>query len=149
MRRYETIAIVDPDIPPESRVPLLERCNEIIDQHSGQIVEVDEWGTRQLAYEIKKKPRGFYVLFNYCGEGDLVQELERFFRIDDRVLKYMTVLLDKEVDLEQIKEEIAGAEAKKAASEQEAEVEAESGEPEKVEEESETAEPENDETEEE
>ncbi len=121
MRRYETIAIFDPDLSSEGRTPLLERCNEIIDQHAGKVVDVDEWGVRKLAYEIKKKPRGYYVLFDYCGDGDLVQEMERFFRIDDRVMKYMTIILDKDVDLEKIQEEIAGAEARKAAAQAEEE----------------------------
>jgi small subunit ribosomal protein S6 len=113
MRRYETIAIVDPDVSSEARVPLFERCQEIIGQQNGMLVELDEWGTRKLAYEIKKKLRGYYVRFHYCGNGGLVQELERFFRIDDRVLKFLTVMLDNDVDPEKVKEEIAQAEAKK------------------------------------
>jgi small subunit ribosomal protein S6 len=75
----------------------------------------DEWGTKKLAYEIKKKDRGYYVCLDYCGSGPLVNEIERFFRIDDRVLKYMTVVLDKDVDIENVKEEIAKAEEAKAA----------------------------------
>jgi small subunit ribosomal protein S6 len=74
---------------------------------------LDEWGTRKLAYEIRKKLRGYYVRFDYCGNGSLVQEMERFFRIDDRVLKFLTVLVDNDVDPEKIKEELAQAEAKK------------------------------------
>ena len=112
MRRYETIAIVDPDISSEARVPLFERCQEIITQQNGTLVMLDEWGTRKLAYEIRKKLRGYYVRFDYCGNGALVQELERFFRIDDRVLKFLTVLVDNDVDPEKIKEELAQAEAK-------------------------------------
>ena len=66
----------------------------------------DEWGNKRLAYEIKKKTRGFYIRIDYCGTGTLVDEMERLLRIDDRVLKYLTVLLKKNVDLESIKEEI-------------------------------------------
>jgi small subunit ribosomal protein S6 len=75
----------------------------------------DEWGTKRLANEIKKKVRGYYVCLDYCGSGPLVDEIERFFRIDDRILKYMTVVLDKDVDIENVKEEIAKAEEAKAA----------------------------------
>jgi small subunit ribosomal protein S6 len=114
MRRYETIAIVDPDVSPEARVPLFERCQEIISQQNGMLVVLDEWGTRKLAYEIRKKLRGYYVRFDYCGNGSLVQEMERFFRIDERVLKFLTVLVDNDVDPEKIKEELTRAEAKKA-----------------------------------
>jgi len=113
MRRYETIAIVDPDVSSEARVPLFEKCQEIITRQNGTLVMLDEWGTRKLAYEIRKKLRGYYVRFDYCGNGGLVQEMERFFRIDDRVLKFLTVLVDNDVDPDKIKEEFARAEAKK------------------------------------
>jgi small subunit ribosomal protein S6 len=118
MRRYETIAIVDPDVSPEARVPLFERCQEIISQKNGMMVLLDEWGTRKLAYEIRKKLRGYYVRFDYCGNGDLVQEMERFFRIDERVLKFLTVLVDDDVDPEKVKEELVRAEAQNVASEE-------------------------------
>lgn len=118
MRRYETIFIIDPDLSEEGRAPLIERLKDLFLQHNGLVVVVDEWGTRKLAYEIKKKARGYYVRLDYCGTGTLVNEIERFFRIDDRVLKYMTVLLEKEVDIESVEEEIARTEAEKAQTEQ-------------------------------
>lgn len=104
MRRYETIAIVDPDVSPDDRVVLFDRCQEIIDQKNGRLLESDEWGSRKLAYEIKRKSRGYYVRFDYCGSGEVVHELERFFRIDDRVLKFLTVLLEEKFDLQKFDE---------------------------------------------
>jgi small subunit ribosomal protein S6 len=93
----------------------------------GFLVFADDWGERKLAYDIKKRTRGYYVRFDYCGLSPLVDEIERFFRIDDRALKYMTVLLDKAADLEKIKEEKAEAASKaaieKAAQEASQEVE--------------------------
>ena len=115
MRRYETIFIVDNDLSEEGRSPILEKLEDLIRQYNGLQVKVDEWGTKRLAYEIKKKARGYYVCLDYCGSGPLVNEIERFFRIDDRVLKYMTVVLDKDVDIENVKGEIAKAEEAKAA----------------------------------
>jgi small subunit ribosomal protein S6 len=109
MRRYETIFIVDNDLSAEDHSPIFEKLTDLIQQHSGLLVMVDEWGSKKLAYEIKKKARGYYVRLDYCGSGILVNEIERFFRIDDRILKYMTVLLDKDVDIEAVKEEIAKA----------------------------------------
>ncbi|MBW2574314.1 MAG: 30S ribosomal protein S6 [Deltaproteobacteria bacterium] len=117
MRRYETIFIIDPDLSEEGRAPLFERLKDLFPQHNGLLVMVDEWGAKKLAYDIKKKARGYYVRLDYCGTGILVNEIERFFRIDDRVLKYMTVLLEENVDIETVKEEIARAEAEKAQSE--------------------------------
>ena len=114
MKRYETFIIVDPDVSDEDRNQFLERLKEVISDRQGTLVLVDEWGSRKLAYEIKKKPRGYYVRLDYCGTGALVDELERLFRIDDRIMKYMTVLLSDWVDMEQIQEEIAKAEAEAA-----------------------------------
>jgi small subunit ribosomal protein S6 len=109
MRRYETIFIVDNDLSEEDHSPIFEKLTDLIQQHSGLLVMVDKWGSKKLAYEIKKKARGYYVRLDYCGSGILVNEIERFFRIDDRILKYMTVLLDKDVDIEAVKEEIVKA----------------------------------------
>jgi small subunit ribosomal protein S6 len=122
MRRYETFVIVDPDISEEQRTPVIERTTDLITKENGLTVKVDEWGMRKLAYEIKKKPRGYYLRLDFCGTGAIVDEMERFFRIDDRVMKYMTVLLEKDVDVKQIKEDLAKAAAEKeaAAAEKEA-----------------------------
>ncbi len=111
MRRYETIVIVDPDLNDDDRTTLFNRVKEIIPQQQGVLLKEDLWGTKKLAYEIKKKPRGFYARFDYCGMGPAVDEIERFFRIDDGVLKYLTVLLADEADPEKIRAEIAAEEA--------------------------------------
>ena len=124
MRRYETIFIVDNDLSEEDRSPIFEKLKDLIQQHSGLLVMVDEWGSKKLAYEIKKKARGYYVRLDYCGSGVLVNEIERFFRIDDRILKYMTVLLDKDVDIEAIKEEIAKAQETQTKETESSEAEA-------------------------
>lgn len=127
MRRYETIAIIDPDLSDEDRAGVLERTTDIIPKEGGFLVMLDEWGNKKLAYEIKKKVRGYYVRIDFCGVGSLVDEMERFFRIDDRVLKFMTVLLEKDADIENIKEEMAIAKSEaeaKAKTEAEAEAKA-------------------------
>jgi small subunit ribosomal protein S6 len=77
----------------------------------GFLISTDDWGERKLAYDIKKKGRGYYVRFDFCGLASLVNEIERFFRIDDRALKFMTVLLNEDADLEKIKAEKAAKEA--------------------------------------
>jgi small subunit ribosomal protein S6 len=124
MRRYEQIVILDSDLSEDERSPVFDRLKELIPQYKGFLIDIDEWGQKKLAYEIKKKPRGYYAQVNFCGFGDLVDEMERFFRIDDRILKYMTVLLDKEADVEAIKAEMAEKEALKAEAVAKAEEEA-------------------------
>lgn len=115
MRRYETIIIIDPDAQEDARSGLIERVNELIPQHGGFVVELDDWGQRRMAYEIKKKIRGHYTRFDFCGNGALVDEMERNFRIDDRVLKYMTVQLENDADVDAIKEAMEMERAKKEA----------------------------------
>ncbi|WP_319408704.1 30S ribosomal protein S6 [uncultured Desulfosarcina sp.] len=119
MKRYETIVIIDPDLSKEAETPIFERLNDLIPQYKGFLIETDDWGTKKLAYDIKKKNRGHYVRLDFCGDGALVQEMERFFRIDDKVMKFMTVLLDEDVDLDVIKSDLAekAAAAEQAAAE--------------------------------
>jgi len=119
MRRYETIIIIDPDLSEDERTSLLARVKEIIPQQEGVLIQEDLWGVIKLAYPIKKKPRGFYARMDYCGMGQVVNELERFFGIDDRVMKFLTVQLDTEADVEKIKAEVTAA---KEAAAQTAEV---------------------------
>lgn len=115
MRRYETIIILDPDISEDGRAPVYERIGDTISQGNGFLVLRDDWGSRKLAYEIKKKPRGFYSRFDFCGTGAIVDEIERFCRIDDRVMKYLTVLIDEAADVDKIKAEVEHAESEKKA----------------------------------
>ena len=116
MKRYETIVIIDPDLSKEAETPIFERLNDLIPQYNGFLIETDDWGTKKLAYDIKKKNRGHYVRLDFCGDGALIQEMERFFRIDDKVMKFMTVLLDENADLDAIKADLA----EKAASAEQA-----------------------------
>jgi len=105
MRRYETIVIVDPDLNEEDREGLFAHIKELIPQHKGTLIEFDEWGEKRLAYNIKKKGRGYYVRIDFGGDGALVDEMERQFRINERVMKYMTVLLEKECDIQPLQEQ--------------------------------------------
>lgn len=113
MKRYETIVIIDPDLPKEAEAPFYDRINDLVPQYQGFLIATDDWGTKKLAYDIRKKNRGHYVRLEFCGDGALVQEMERFFRIDDKVMKFMTVLLDADADVDAIKAELA----EKAAAE--------------------------------
>jgi small subunit ribosomal protein S6 len=113
MKRYETVVIIDPDLSKEAEAPILERVNDLIPQFNGVLIETDDWGTKKLAYDIKKKNRGHYVRLDFCGDGALVQEMERFFRIDDKVMKFMTVLLNEDADLDAVQAEMAEKEAQR------------------------------------
>ena len=108
MRKYETVVILNPDLKDQARTDLLDRIKNIISKENGILLDLDEWGNKKLAYEIKKKLRGFYVCITYGGTGDLVKELERNLRLSDDVLKFMTLLLSDDVTVEQLEEEAKG-----------------------------------------
>lgn len=113
MRRYETVIIADPDLSEDARKALFEKFGEVISQKGGEMIVSEEWGNQRLAYAIRKKTRGFYARLDYCGTGKTVDELERLCRIDDRVMKYLTVMLEEDSSPERVREEIARkAEAK-------------------------------------
>jgi small subunit ribosomal protein S6 len=122
MRRYETVLIVNAELAEEQRLSLFDKLKGLVSEDQGMLVKFDEWGHKRLAYEIKKQTRGYYVLMDLCGDGALVKEIERNMRLDDRVLKYMTVLKEKDVDMEAVKAEMEAAkeQALKAERAQEA-----------------------------
>ena len=117
MRRYETVFIANSELTDEDRQSLIEKMQGLLPEDQAMLVKLDEWGNKRLAYEVKKQTRGYYVLMDYCGDGVLVKELERNMRLDDRILKYMTVLRDPTVDMEAIKAEIEAAKAQAAQAE--------------------------------
>lgn len=113
LRRYEILFIAHADSSDDNLNELIERYKAIITDRKGVIVKIDKWGTRRLAYEIRKQTKGIYVLVDFAGESSIVPELERNFKIDDKILKFITVVKDKEVDLLELqkKEEATEPEA--------------------------------------
>lgn len=93
---------------------LIERYSAIITGLNGLVAKVEKWGKKRLAYEIKKQTRGFYVLLDYAGKSAIVNELERNFKIDDKVLKFMTVVKAEEVNLKELEAEIEARKVKAA-----------------------------------
>ncbi|MDY6853407.1 MAG: 30S ribosomal protein S6 [Thermodesulfobacteriota bacterium] len=123
MRGYETIFILDPDIPDEDADSVIQRLTGIVEEFGCKIIKIEKWGKKKLAYRIKKKTKGNYVLFNFFGDHKLTTELERILRLDDRVLKYLTVRIDKFSELDLAKEEAEKEEAEKEETEKEEKVE--------------------------
>jgi small subunit ribosomal protein S6 len=95
MRAYETIFIVHPDLVDEEAKALTERMKGVIENLDGELIKVEEWGRRKLAYKLKKLTRGSYVLIRFKGNGEILAELERNLRLSDGVLKYQSVKLDE------------------------------------------------------
>jgi small subunit ribosomal protein S6 len=109
LRRYETILIAHVDLSEDELSSLIARYSTLITGQKGILVKVERWGKRRLAYLIKKQQRGFYILIDYAGETAAVNELERNLKINDKILKFMTVLKDDAVNPEALEKEIAEA----------------------------------------
>lgn len=109
MRRYETVIIAPGDLPDDEIAGLVDRYKSIIAKQQGFVIKVEKWGKRKLAYEIRKHNRGYYLLFDFAGRNDVVAELERNLKIDDKILKFMTIQKSNSVVMEEIEKEIAAA----------------------------------------
>lgn len=92
-RKWESLFIIHPD-KVEEKEAIFEKLRQIIKNKEGDLLKLEEWGMRKLAYPIQKKNRGYYVLTEFYGLADLPQELENFFRIDERILRYIIVKLE-------------------------------------------------------
>ncbi len=130
MRRYETIFILRPSANEDGINTIVEKSSAIITQDNGQIIQLDKWGMRKLAYPIKKDYQGFYVFLDYSGSPKAVAEMERKFRIDDAVLRYMTVKTADTITEEEVVEAIAQAANKQVSHEESASDESDTDEPE-------------------
>jgi small subunit ribosomal protein S6 len=125
LQRYEVVAIVLADLSEDDITALIERTQTIINDRKGVIAKVDKWGKKHLAYEIKKKKDGYYFLIDFAGDGAMVAEIERTYKIDDRILKFMTVKKEGAATREGIEKEAADAEAKRTQARAEIEAGAE------------------------
>ncbi len=115
-REYELVFIIRPDVADEDIETIKDRSRGIIDDGDGNVLDVDDWGKRRLAYEIQDYGKGHFVLFNYLGTTEIVNELERTLRIDDSVMRFLTVKLGDRIDVESRVAEAAEAAAEAAAS---------------------------------
>ncbi|NCC24217.1 MAG: 30S ribosomal protein S6 [Deltaproteobacteria bacterium] len=91
--KYETLLLFSPELNVENRKEIQDTLTGIIVRDGGQILEVDEWGMRDLAYPVKKATRGFYTRLEYSLAPEFVAELERNIRIADGIFKFLTVKL--------------------------------------------------------
>jgi small subunit ribosomal protein S6 len=131
MRRYESVWVVNGDLPDEEVKAAIDKFSRIITSQGGTLVGVDEWGRRKLSYKIQNTVRGYYVLADFAGTPETINELERNYRIDDRIIRYLTTKKSDKVTPEALQAEIAArAKAAEAKAEPEAPAAAEETAPE-------------------
>lgn len=95
---YETTFITRAEMTDDGLKALQERLSGVVAQFKGQVVLTEDWGKRRLAYPIQKETRGQYTYMVYSGEGDVVHEIERNLRLNDHVIRFLSVNLEKEFD---------------------------------------------------
>ena len=91
---YECIFIAKSSLSEDEVSGLTEKVRTVVEKNGGQIMKTENWGKKKLAYEVKKEKKGIYLLFRLKGPGALVAELERNLKIQDNILKFLTVKLN-------------------------------------------------------
>lgn len=97
MREYELVYIVQPDATPERETEIHDRADGIVLGAGGQFLLRDDWGKRKLAFEVNNFQKGHYFQLNFLGQGPEIGELERSFRLDSDVLRFLTIQRTAEV----------------------------------------------------
>ena len=95
MQQYESVIILTPLLSEDAAKEAIAKFKALLTEGGAEIVAEDNWGLRKLAYPIQKKTTGYYHLTEYKAPGDLINKLEIAFRRDERVLRFLTIALDK------------------------------------------------------
>jgi small subunit ribosomal protein S6 len=107
MNRYETIFVINPDLGEDEVQNVVTKFTGIISSQNGVLLKLEEWGRRRLAYKIEKFSQGYYVLADFASQPTGVAELERNLKIDDRIIRFLSVKTGENVNVEALQLEIA------------------------------------------
>ena len=95
MNNYETVFILNPVLSDEQIKETVKKYEDFLVSKGAEMVSKEDWGLRKLAYAIQHKKSGFYHLFEFKAPGEVIEPLELEFRRDERMMRYLTVKLDK------------------------------------------------------
>lgn len=121
MQQYETVVVLTPLLSEESAKEVIAKFVKILKDNGAEIVQEDNWGLKKLAYPIQKKTTGYYHLTEFRAPGDLINKLEIEYRRDERVLRFLTIALDKHAIAYNEKKRSGAFNQKKTAKAEEAE----------------------------
>ncbi|MGQ9919713.1 MAG: 30S ribosomal protein S6 [Desulfobacca sp.] len=107
MHRYETIFVVNPDLSDDETQNVINKFTGIISAAGGVPLKLDDWGRRRLAYKIDKFSQGYYVLVDFAAAPAGLMELERNLKIDDRIIRFLSVKTGINVNVEALQQELA------------------------------------------
>ena len=94
MNKYECMYILKPNLEDEKRNELIKRFSDIIEKNGGKVSDVDEWGVKKMAYAINYIKDGYYILTHFEANPDLPLELERNFKINEDVMRFLVLRQD-------------------------------------------------------
>ena len=94
MQLYESIYIIRPSLPDDDTNQLIEKIKGLLEKAGAAVLILENWGKKKLAYEIKRERRGTFVYLHFKAAGNVVGELEHAYRLEDSVLKFLTVRLE-------------------------------------------------------
>ncbi len=95
VKNYESVLIINAALEEEQIETIISKIVENLKTSGAEIVEVDKWGRKRLAYPIQKSKSGYYLLLRYDAPADLISKFERTLRLDENIIRYITILLDK------------------------------------------------------
>ena len=102
MDLYEIMFIQNPDLGEEDQEKLLTRFKNTVSKYGGEVINAEDQGVRTLAFKIKKRSRGRYFLIHLEGPGSMISELERFMRIEENIMRFVVIRLEKHVTREDL-----------------------------------------------
>lgn len=94
-KNYESAVIINAAIEEEQIEATINRIAELIRVNGGEIVDIDKWGRKRLAYTVEKTKSGYYVIFRFVAPTDLIAKLERMYQLDEFILRHIIIVLDK------------------------------------------------------
>ena len=97
MRSYEMMLAVNPQLESEELKSLLDKVKKVIKDADGKTTKMDKWGKRKLAYEIKDFNEAIYYVFQYDANESKISELERVIKLEERVIRYLLTLQDRQI----------------------------------------------------
>jgi|GEM_PF-6087367 len=107
MREYETVFLTRPDASESELADLHRRLESIITKHNGTLLFKKDWGKREMAYPIRKYRQAVYHHYDYAADTGAIRDIERSLKLSDTVIRFLTVLISNDVDVEQRKKELA------------------------------------------
>ncbi|MBI5807160.1 MAG: 30S ribosomal protein S6 [Ignavibacteriales bacterium] len=94
-RTYESVVLINAALEDDQIEVILNKIQDTITTHGGSIIEIDKWGRKRLAYPIKKAKSGYYAIFRFNSTPELISTLERNYRLEENIYRYLTIVLDK------------------------------------------------------